>query len=80
MGNQISLAIAYVKPPVIVDVLAVNNSGNLKVGLMIPTDIFIALTLTVLFLVQNTKQLISKSKAQISKAVIELLIIKGRVF
>ena len=80
MGNQIALAVANVKPPVIVEVLTVKNSGNLKIGLVIPTDIFIAFTLTVLFFVQNAKQLIPKSKAQIGKAVIELLIIKGRVF
>ena len=47
---------------------------------MIPPDIFIALTLTVLFLVQNTKQLITQSKAQIRIAVIKLSVIKGRVF
>lgn len=47
---------------------------------MIPPDIFIALTLTVLFLVQNTKQLIPQSKAQIRIAVIKLSVIKGRVF
>ena len=47
---------------------------------MIPPDIFIALTLTVLFLVQNTKQLITQSKAQIRMAVIKLSVIKGRVF
>ena len=80
MGNQIALAVANVKPSVIMEIFAADNSGNLKVGLMIPTDIFIALTLTVLFSVQNAKQLISQSKAQIGKAVIELLIIKGRVF
>ena len=80
MGNQIPLAVANVKASVIVDVLSVNNSGNLKVGLVIPTDIFIALTLTVLFFIQNAKQLIPKSKAQIGKAVIQFPVIKGRVF
>ena len=80
MGNQIALTVDNVKPSVIVDVLSVNNSGNLKIGLVIPTDIFIALTLTVLFFIQNAEELVSKSKAQIGKAVIELLIIKGRVF
>ena len=37
-------------------------------------------SLTVLFFVQNAKQLIPKSKAQIGKAVIQLPVIKGRVF
>lgn len=80
MGNQIALAVANVKPSVIMEIFAADNSGNLKVGLMIPTDIVIFATFTVLFFIQNTKQLIPKSKAQIGKAVIELLIIKGRVF
>lgn len=80
MGNQIALAVANVKPSVIVEVLAADNSGNLKIGLMIPTNFFISATLTVLFFVQNAKQLIPKSKAQIGKAVIQLPVIKGRVF
>ena len=80
MGNQIALAVANVKPSVIMEIFAADNSGNLKVGLMIPTDIVIFATLTVLFFIQNAEELVSKSKAQIGKAVIELLIIKGRVF
>ena len=80
MGNQIALAVANVKPSVIVEIFAVNNSGNFKVGLVIPTDIFISATLTVLLFVQNAKQLVPKSKTQIGKTVIQLPVIKGRVF
>ena len=40
MGNQIALSIPDVKTPVIVHILAINNCGNIKIGLVIPTDRF----------------------------------------
>jgi len=63
-----------------VEVLAANSNGYIKIRLVIPTDIIIALTLTVLLFVQNAEQIITKGKAQIGVAVIKLPVIKGRVF
>ena len=80
MGNQIALTVANIKPSVIMKILPADSNGNSKIRLMIPTYIFIALTLTVLLFVQNAEQIITEGKAQIGVAVIKLPVIKGRVF
>ena len=79
MGDKVALAVANIKAPLIVKVLAADGGGNLKIRLVIPTD-FLAFTLSVLLFVQNTKQLVSKGKAQIRIAVIKLPVVKSRVF
>ena len=79
MGDKVALAVANIKAPLIVKVLAADGSGNLKVRLVIPTD-FLAFTLSVLLFVQNAKELIPKRKARIGIAVVQLPVIKGRVF
>ena len=51
---------------------------DFKVGLFIPTDLFaLVLPFTVLFFVQNAKQLIPKCKAKLRKSVVQLPVIKG---
>ena len=78
MGNQVTLAIPDVKPSLVVEVLAAHNGRDFKIGLMIPTDLpAFVLPFPMLLFVQNAKQLISKGKAQIGKAVIKLPVIKG---
>ena len=52
MGNQIALAISNVKASLIVKILAANSSRNLKIGLVIPSNmIFFRLSFPVLLLV-----------------------------
>ena len=79
MGDKVALAVANIKAPLIVKVLADDGSGNLKIRFMIPTD-FLAFTLSVLFFIQNTEQLVSEGKAQIRITVIKLPVVKSRVF
>ena len=79
MGDKVALAVANIKASLIVKVLAADGSSNLKIRLVIPTD-FLAFTLSVLLFVQNTKQLVSKGKAQIRITVIKLPVVKSRVF
>ena len=79
MGDKVALAVANIKAPLIVKVIAADGGGNLKIRLVIPTD-FLAFTLSVLLFVQNTEQLVSKGKAQIRITVIKLPIVKSRVF
>ena len=79
VGDKVALAVANIKTPLIVKVLAADGSGNLKIRFVIPTD-FLAFTLSVLLFVQNTEQLVSESKAQIRITVIKLPIVKSRVF
>ena len=81
MGDKVALAVANVKPSFIVEIFATDNSGNLKIGLFIPTDmIILVLTFPMLFFVQNAEQPVSQRKAQIGIAVIHLPVIKGRMF
>ena len=80
MGDKVALAVANIKPSLIVEVLAADRGGNFKIRLVIPTDIFISATFTVLLFVQNAKELIPKRKARIGIAVVQLPVIKGRVF
>ena len=79
VGDKVALAVANIKAPLIVKVLADDGSGNLKIRFMIPTD-FLAFTLSVLFFIQNTEQLVSEGKAQIRITVIKLPVVKSRVF
>ena len=52
MGNQIALAISNVKASLIVKILAADSSSNLKIGLVIPSDmIFFLLPFPMLLLV-----------------------------
>ena len=54
---------------------------DFKIGLMIPADmIILVLPFTVLFFIQNTEQFIPQSETQIRKSVVQLLVIKGRMF
>ena len=62
MGDKVALAVANIKAPLIVKVLAADGGCNFKIRLVIPTD-FLAFTLSVLLFVQNTKQLVSKGKS-----------------
>ena len=81
MGDQVAFAIANVKASIIAKFLAIYDRFNRKVGLMIPTDrLTFILPFPVLFFVQNTEQAVSEGKAQIRIAVIQLPVIKGRVF
>ena len=78
MGNQVALAVPDVKPSLVVEVLAAHNGRDFKIGLMIPTNLLaFVLPFPMLLFVQNAKQLISKGKAQIGKAVIKPPVIKG---
>ena len=68
MGNQVALAVPDVKPSLVVEVLAADNSGDFKIGLFIPSyALALIQSFTMLLFVQNAKQLISKGKAQIGK-------------
>ena len=81
MGNQIALAISNVKASLIVKILAANSSSNLKIGLVIPSNmIFFRLSFPVLLLVQNTQKIIAKGKAQIGVSILQFPVIKGGVF
>ena len=81
MGDQVAFAIANVKASIIAKFLAIYDRFNRKVGLMIPTDrLAFIFPFPVLFFVQNTEQAVSEGKAQIRIAVIQLPVIKGRVF
>ena len=80
MGDKVALAVANIKPSFIMEIFAADSSGNLKIGLMIPADIILALTLTVLLFVQNAEKVVAQSKAQIGISVIKLPVIKGGVF
>ena len=80
MGDKVALAVANIKPSFIMEIFAADSSGNLKIGLMIPTDIILAFTLSMLLFVQNAEKIVAQSKAQISISVIKLPVIKGGVF
>ena len=81
MGYQIAPTIPNVKPSIIVKFLAVYDSLDCKIGLMIPTNLFaLVLPFTVLLFIQNAEQPVSQSKAQIGVSVIQLPVIKGRMF
>ena len=81
MGNQIALAISNVKASLIVKILAANSSSNLKIGLVIPSNmIFFRLSFPVLLLVQNTQKIIAKGKAQVGVSILQFPVIKGGVF
>ena len=81
MGDQVAFAIANVKASVIAKFLAIYDRFDCKVGLMIPTDrLAFIFPFPVLFFVQNTEQTVFEGKAQIRIAVIQLPVIKGRVF
>ena len=80
MGDKVALAVANIKPSFIMEIFASDSSGNLKIGLMIPTDIILAFTLSMLLFVQNAKKIVAQSKAQIGISVIKLPVIKGGVF
>ena len=81
MGNQIALAISNVKASLIVKILAADSGRNLKIGLVIPSNmIFFRLSFPVLLLVQNTQKIIAKGKAQIGVSILQFPVIKGGVF
>ena len=80
MGDKVALAVANIKPSFIMEIFAADSSGNLKIGLMIPTDIILAFTLSMLLFVQNAEKIVTQSKAQIGISVIKLPVIKGGVF
>ena len=81
MGNQIALAISNVKASLIVKILAADSGRNLKIGLVIPSNmIFFRLSFPVLLLVQNTQKIIAKGKAQVGVSILQFLVIKGGVF
>ena len=81
MGNQIALAISNVKASLIVKILATDSGRNLKIGLVIPSNmIFFRLSFPVLLLVQNTQKIIAKGKAQIGVSILQFPVIKGGVF
>ena len=80
MGDKVALAVANIKPSFIMEIFAADSSGNLKIGLMIPADIILAFTLSMLLFVQNAEKIVTQSKAQIGISVIKLPVIKGGVF
>ena len=81
MGNQIALAISNVKASLIVKILAADSGRNLKIGLVIPSNmIFFRLSFPVLLLVQNTQKIIAKGKAQVGVSILQFPVIKGGVF
>lgn len=56
MGYQIAPTIPNVKPSIIVKFLAVYDSLDCKIGLMIPTNLFaLVLPFTVLLFIQNAE-------------------------
>ncbi len=78
MGNQITLAVPDIKPSLIVEVLTAYNSRNFKISFFVPANALALIQpFTVLFFIQNAKQLIPKCKTQIRKLSIKPLIIKG---